>query len=382
MSALPSPASPGPEPHQRRHSHRTARKWYLDFLELCRALVGLPTITAMVLEFLEFSPLVVRTGTVIALLIAIALRFFPNLHPWTVLPLVLSAIFAVIFILFIVPFRAHKESNLLAMSWLNWEQSLERSAGSCNEGDAACLAKVLVPVIDDRPRPVEDSQLTRQASDVVAGELLLANYKAQSLLNKRLSISKQFVGSGFSEPIGQSDPAAARVREYLVPNVSVSDKSKHVWFWELDADKIVDGKRLLDHKLLDVLLSEPTANHGEFKKNWTWWVSRQTQPIDSRPVLVRFTQLDPEKESGCLGRKEATRVFMSNLAEVEAMTLDEASRNSGYVIPAKEDYKSRLLVWVYAPEQETQAVRATWGNVLANFGAWVTDEACTASAQH
>jgi len=380
MSAFP--VNRPSEPRPRRRRHRTARKWYLDILELSRALVALPTITAMALDLLGFSPLVVRASTAIALVIAIVLRFFPKLHPWTVLPLVLSAILAVVFILFVAPSRAHKESNLLAMSWLNWEQSLERSAGSCNEGDAACLAKVLVPVIDDRPRPVEDSQTSRQAGDVVAGELLLANYKAQSLLNKRLSISKQFVGSGFSEPIGQSDPAVARVREYLVPNISVDDKSKHVWFWELDGDKLVDGKRLLDHKLLDVLLNQPTANHVEFKKNWTSWVSRQTQLTDSRPVLVRFAHLDPEKESGCLGRKDATRVFMSNLAEVAAMPVDEASRNSGYVVPAKDDYKSRLLVWVYAPELETQAVRATWGNVLANFGAWVTDEACTPSAQH
>lgn len=378
MNGSLNPLDP-PVTHKSSHPHHSAPKWYFEFLEFCRAVVGLPTITAMVLEFLEFSPAVVRGGTVLALIVAVILRFFPKIKPWTVLPLLLSAILAVVFILFVAPFRSQKQSNLLATSWLNWEESLEKSSAGCNEGDAPCLATALVPVIDDRPRPVADSYVTRQASDVLAGELLLANYKARSLLNTRLSISKQFVGSGFSEPIGQSDPAAARIPEYLAPNVSVNDNSKHVWFWELDEEQIVGGTRIIDHKLLDVLMATPTANHADFKKNWTW-VSQHLQRNDSRPALVRFARLDPRKASGCIGRNEATRVFMSDLGEVAATTIDSATRNSGYVTPAKNDDPNiRLLIWVYAPEEEAQAVRATWGNVLANFGTWVTAEPCNHS---
>ncbi|MGA8762941.1 MAG: hypothetical protein WB562_08765, partial [Candidatus Sulfotelmatobacter sp.] len=292
------------------------------------------------------------------------------------LPLLLSAVLALIFVLFVGPYRAQKQSNLLALSWLDWEQNLEQSTEKCSEGDAPCLATALVPVIDRRPRPVEDSYLTRQASDVLAGELMMANYKASSLLSSRLSISKQFVGSGFSQPIGQSDPAAARIAEYLVPNLSVSDKSRHVWFWELDEEEIVDKKRIVDQKLLSVLQKKNTANHRDFKNDLTW-VSQHMQSNDPRPVLVRFARLDPQKESGCLGRTKATRVFMSNLGELAAQTVDDATRNSGYVTPVKDDDPNlKLLVWIYAPEEETQAVRATWGNVLANFGTWVTDKPC------
>lgn len=71
---------------------------------------------------------------------------------------------------------------------------------------------------------------------------------------------------------------------------------------------------------------------------------------------------------------------MSNLGQVAGLTVDEAVRNSGHRAPEKDDDRSlRLLIWVYAPEEETQAVRATWGNVLANFGTWVTAEPCTRS---
>jgi hypothetical protein len=61
----------------------------------------------------------------------------------------------------------------------------------------------------------------------MAGQLMLANENARSALNDRLGIREKFLGSGRSEPVGQTNYTAASVPEYLVPNLS--DKSPNVW---------------------------------------------------------------------------------------------------------------------------------------------------------
>jgi hypothetical protein len=396
MSALQNPIGPQPPPPPKRPTHRTARKWYIESLEFCREVVGLPAVAAFVMDLLQkllrFNDIYVKAVTALALVVAIALRlgYFPKLRVSTVLLLILGAVLTIILVVFVFPFQAQQDSNSLASSWLEWANSLGKSVGQCKvsanpaaplpASAADCLATVLVPVVKSRPRPVEESNVTRQAGDLLAGQAIFANYKARALLDSRLSISKQFVGSGYSEPIDVTDLSAARVKEYLVPNDR--DVSPHVWFWIIDPTQIVDKKRIVDRKLVqDVLLHRASDNHKgqpdlDFARNWGW-VSQHLQLNDSTPALVRFIPMDPKKYSGCLGRPEATRVFMSNLGQLAGLTVAEAARNSGYRGPEKDDDRSlRLLIWVYAPEREDQAVPATWGNVLANFEAWITAKPC------
>jgi len=385
MASSPSTTGPQPSPPRVKHSHRSAHKWYIELLEFCRAVAGLPAIVTIILELLRFNDTFVKIGTAVALLVAIGLRFFPKLRVSTVLPLLLSAILTVVLIIFVVPFRAKQDSNTLASSWLDWDQSLEKSVAACKVGttlsadDAKCLTSALIPVVKSRPRPQEQNNLTNQASDLLAGQAIFANYKSRTLLDTRLSIGKEFVGSGYSEPINQTDLAAARVAEYLVPNLRV-DRAPHVWFWEINPNEIEDKKRIVDRKLTDLLLKLPPSNRpagsADFANNWPW-MKRHLLLEDPTPILVRFALMDPKQESKCLGRAEASRVFMSNLGQVADLTLDEASQSSGHRGPEKDDDPAlRLLVWVYAPERADQAVQATWGNVLTNFETWINDPPC------
>jgi hypothetical protein len=92
---------------------------------------------------------------------------------------------------------------------------------------------------------------------------------------------------------------------------------------------------------------------------------------------------DGKGYSGCLGRSDATRVFMSSLGDVKDKTLQEAINSSGLVLPVKADVPGmKVFVWVYAPsfEGEAKVVRATWGAVLDNFTTWIVEESCAKPA--
>jgi hypothetical protein len=344
---------------------------------------------SLILEAFTPDTKIIGTGAAIAVVIALILRFFPKvrhvLKPhkgyafWTALPWFLTAALAVVLIFVVLPDRAVKQSSLLANKWLKWQKDLEGAAGQCTKAKDRdkCLAEQLSPVIDNRPRPERQSDATGLASDLMAGQLMLANENARSALNDRLGIREKFLGSGRSEPVGQTNYTAASVPEYLVPNLS--DKSPNVWVWE--PEQVQDQKPIMEQNLLEVLHTFPPANtavnHQDFEHNWSW-LKDHLQPNDPRPILVRFA-LIPQTipYSGCLGRPEATRVFMSNLGELAPKTVHDAAQSTGYVVPEKSDDPGlRLFIWVYAPTEEDQAVSATWGNVLANFGKWITAEPC------
>jgi hypothetical protein len=133
---------------------------------------------------------------------------------------------------------------------------------------------------------------------------------------------------------------------------------------------------MMEENLLKVLQSEAQAN-SDAKVRMDFgemWKSRPSN--DPRPILVRFAVIDPQttKYSGCLGRPNATRVFMSNLRELEPDTVHNAAIGTGYVRPPNIDKTGlKMFIWVYAPPEEDQAVKATWGNVLAHFGTWIAD---------
>jgi len=376
-------------------------------LEECRALVGLPTLAVLAAGiFYPEDKTIIASTTAVALIIAIGLRFLPNikffsrLHGWrsllTTLPWLLSAALIVALILVIVPGRMRTQKALLASTWLDWQKELEKSAAQCavkkrqksktppakdqQEKDqrelSSCLADKLDPVLGKRPGRTESNKVTGLASDLLAGQLMLANTTIRDVLTLRLSTGSRFLGSGFSEPEGQVNYAEARVPEYLVPNLS--DQSPRVWIWKFDPWKMEGQKSVEDHKLMDVLLDlRHPLNHADF--NQVWDSVRQDPSVNGAPsVLVRFALFKPEiRDSGCLGRTEATRVFMSSLAEVKDKTAREAAKNSGWSLPGQNDNSGRqLVIWVYAPTSDGEVIPATWGNVLDNFKAWIKEEGC------
>lgn len=374
----------------------------MELLETCRALAGLPVLVSLILEAFTPDTRIIGIGAIISVIIALALRFFPKLRLmvkprsghafWTALPWFITGLLAILLVFKIIPDRAIKQNDLLANSWLTWQRNLASASGECAKSKekedkadkakdhaqkveaeralALCMANALDPVLYKEPRP---------ASDLVAGQLMLADDNARSVLGERLSVGDKFLGSGFSLPWGQNDPAVARVPEYFVPNLR--DDSTKVWVWKLEHGKIQDQKPIMDRKLLEVLQTFDPANHADFKGNWNW-LKQHLQSTDSLPVLVRFALMDPHKVpySGCLGRPDATRVFMSNLGELASKTVREAAQSTGYNKPEKSDeHGMTLFIWVYAPTEEDQVVKATWGSVLANFSSWVKSGDCEAA---
>jgi hypothetical protein len=223
---------------------------------------------------------------------------------------------------------------------------------------------------------------------MIAGQVLLANQTVRAVLQKRLSVDERFIGAGNSEPVQHTNAAAAMVPEYLVPNVLNSNSS--VWVWELNLAVPLNGRLLVDQKLVDVLLTVPPQPHNDgqtFATNWTAWIEKDHLGSDDTPALVRFATLDPTNlnhdskkqppPSGCLGKSDATRVFMNKLVFVKDETLGTASKDSGFTV-RRDDPTARLYVWVYVPTQAGEVTRATWDNVLANFTTWITEDACTA----
>jgi hypothetical protein len=403
MGATPqSIDSPPPPPRPpRRVPPHAAHRWYLEFLESCRAIAGLPVMVSLVLEAFDVPTRAKEWGTGAAVIVALILRYFPKLRHmlrpqkgyafWTALPWLLSA--SLVF--FLIFRELPRRKLLLTESWLKWQTELEKASANCTsdrqnvdkvvrdevskaktaaERDKAmknkedkekpldtCLAKNLGPVLSEsRPPGV--------ASELMAGQLMIANDNIKSALWDRMSADQRFLGQGFSVPNGGS-PLAARVPEYLVPNLS--DRSPKVLVWKFDHGKVVNQKAITEWRLWDVLNTVPPEYNANFKTFWA-----QT---DASRLLVRFALFDPQKVtySECLGRPDATRVFMSSLSELNSRTLAIAAQSTGYITPEKIDERGQtMFIWVYAPSQDDQVVRATWGNVLENFGSWIMATPC------
>src|ERR1019366_977282 len=329
-----------------------------------------------------------------ALLVAIGLRFLPGISktkfsivaPWLVTALLALTL---VLVLVVVPRRAGKKGTSLAESWLKWQNSLELSAAKCKKSPTpeSCLRNELAEVLKDRPNPPGADAGTKLANAMIAGQVLLANQTVRAVLQKRLSVDERFIGAGNSEPIEHTNAAAAMVPEYLVPNLR--NEASSVWVWELNLGVPLNGRPLVDQKLMDVLLTVPPQPHDDGQTFATNWASIEKDHLatDDTPALVRFAILDPTNlnhdskkqppPSGCLGKPDATRVFMNKLVFVKDETLGTASKDSGFTV-RRDDPTARLYIWVYVPTLAGEVTRATWDNVLAKLTTWITEDACTA----
>lgn len=388
MSATPTPT---PVPANTAPSgERLEAAWHRKALEISVELTGLPALVTVIASFCTEKQRLLAVCAIVALMIAVGLRFLPGISKARsmsrVLPWLVSAILALtlVLVLVVLPYRAEKQNTLLATSWLEWQKSLEASAAKCKKGpnQEACLSEVLENVLEDRPKSPYAS--TKLASAVIAGQVLLANQSIHDLLHERLSVDERFIGAGNSEPVQRTNAAAAKVPEYLVPNLP--DSSPWVWVWKVNPAALMNGSLVIDHKLIDVLRGIPPEPHGDqptFAESWNWIV-RDHLSTEDVPALVRFALLDPPNlprdkkkhpPSGCLGKPEAKRVFMNALANVKDETIRTAERDSGSTVrpDAPDDW---LYIWVYVPTQTGEVTRATWENVLANLPTWMKDKTC------
>ncbi len=412
MGAAPPPIDPPPPAPRRarRIRPRTVHHWYLEFLETCRAIAGLPVLVQLVLLAFNASEKVTFRVTGVAVIIALVLRFFPRLRHmlrpqkgyafWAALPWLISAGLVFFLVFLELPRRAAQLNTQLTEKWLKWQTDLEKASTDCTS-DRLKVDKVVKEEVStakttaEKEKAMEHKEAAEKpldtclashlgsvmsesrppgvANELMAGQTLLANENVKSALWDRMSIDQRFLGQGFSVPNGGS-PLAARVPEFLVPNLS--DKSPKVLLWKFDHGKVVNQKPITEFRLWDVLNNVPPEYNANFKAFWA--------QADQSRLLVRFALFDPQKSpySECLGRPDATRVFMSSLGELSSRTLAIAAQSTGYILPEKVDQPGQtMFIWVYSPSQDDQVVPATWGNVLANFGPWITATACEKASE-
>jgi hypothetical protein len=375
-----------------------ARKWHRRTLNLCVELAGLPALATVIASF--FYPdnqSVLSICAIVALLLAIGLRFFPNVHEEHAVTLVLPWLIVVgmAAVLYAVLWRNPNKSSKLAKDWLKWQKRVEASAAKCKDEKGKdldiCIVRDFGPVLNERPGKSDNEALNRLASGVMAGQVLLANDAVRTELKARLSVDDRFIGTGTSEPIGITNSAEAKVPEYLVPNLLISDKQ--VWVWELTPEQYLEGKPLWEHSLKEVLMkvSQTQDNPNNFKTAWESWIEKEHLNSPDAPVLVRFASLDPTarplgpndhpkdyvpRPSACIGKPSATRVFMNTLAPLLEEPLQTASRNSGYTEAARHSNNVRLYVWVWVPAYPGEVTQATWENVLNNMTTWIQGVSC------
>jgi len=411
MNGSSSSANPAPE-----HPDAKPRKWHNDVLEASRAVVGLPTLVWLSANLFTHDETVVAITTGVALAIAVTLRFVPEgkvlrairqqrLHvttlPWVVI--------AVLIVVMLVPAHTPKVQALDPKDWKEWLDKLNRAADKCpkmlpekrietmslkdrekyrkdqekyQKDISECLAANVTPVLQKPPQRNPQIDPTGLLNDLAMGESMLANSRIGYVLSLRLSVTPNFVGTGYSEPVGGETYREAKADEYLIPNLP--DNLQQIWQWKLDRGEMLGNKPIEQSTLEDVLLQFPPTihpNHPDFKQSWEGWLKKRVYDDNKEdpPVLVRFAPIDPTKYSGCLGRPQATRVFMSTLAETKTLTLGEAIRRAGAKsFQDSRDPAEKMYIWVYAVPQESrgQAVAASWGNVLKNFAEWIKADSC------
>ena len=274
-------------------------------------------------------------------------------------------------ILVIVPsvatiFVLHRPPDL----WPPWERGLNKSLQRCTATDEQCIIKTTTDWLGKRPRPAGVDATSALAWDLTAGHRLLLNDKIQGLLKSKLSIGTDFIGAGLSKPVPGTNQNTAKITEFFVPNIP--DSSPELWRWEL-----IPNKKGLQNKVARLLNEHAAVNSEKLPFSLT-------PSPDEKTALIRFALVLPTEYSKCLGRPDATHVFMSDLATIlgAKLTIEKAANLSGVgtTLP-KVNRGERLFIWVYKPKSTEAFAPATWRQVLSNFEAWMREPSCPSAAR-
>jgi len=257
--------------------------------------------------------------------------------------------------------------------WKQWQQQVDDAVNRCQPTDEKCVGEAISTWVHKRPTSVQVSTVSHLSNDLLAGELLLENKVIAKELDAKLSVRSEFVGSGLSQPVGKENYEAARFPEYFVPNWG--KKEPRIWTWELP----LTGT--LNRKLRDVLTKEQPRPNGQGTFSLPEFELNDAARFDASspiPFLVRFTQLSPTSYHGCLGRASASHVFMAHLGVALNLnlTVDEAERYAGYSPPSEASGDEEMFIWVFEPANDTEAVPATWNNVLSHAQMWIEQPGC------
>jgi hypothetical protein len=240
----------------------------------------------------------------------------------------------------------------------NWKLRWCRQDVLCKAAAISSLPEEVAPK-DKRP----GEQLF---SDQVLGEILRSSPESMSILRKYYGVDKEFLGTGLSKPLGQENFFSARIPEYLVPNYP--DTHQGVLVWKLDPIL-----KYADQNLYDTLLTTTPDNA-------TGWSKQQLKDMRANlnkrlawnataPAVVRFALIPRGGYSGCLGRVEAHEVFASHfgLMKANAVTVEDATRMSGYPLTTEAD--EELYAFVFVPAHDDELKQPTWTHMAGNLRA-------------
>jgi hypothetical protein len=270
---------------------------------------------------------------------------------------------------------------VLAEDWKNWKEPVQSeewrkwrkqiheklSAAKLTEETLAEALRTNLP-----PRPEQAPAALRR--DQAIADVLMAYPDVRNILKKRFGIYEDsYLGTGLSKPNDISDYGGATVHEYLIPNFG--DDHPAVWMRILDpfnnpADMTTTKKTVKELFGNDL---KPDDKKYQLVKAIE---ERVTKKDMVNPAMIRFARLDLSKYkySRKLGRPDAYRVFLSNLAEVWNAPVEEAANLSGYQYADGE----KVYIFVFLPNfplpnKPGEVVLATWNSVLSNLPKWLSE---------
>ena len=328
-----------------------------QWLGILARLLGPPTLILLICRALNVPDNIAHVISLTFLIFAAVLLFGKKY-----IRLVLTSLLLALCIILAAAlvFTLYKTSD----PWVQWKERVFESIRDCKDKDNPCVAMAL-----KRPYPGPDSNLlmSRLTCDERAGSIIMQNERARKMLEKQLGInSDTFLGTGLTQPSGESNYSAARMPEYLVPNHLDSDAG--VWTWVLDP--IRDSDRILSEVIeKQPPTHQPTQSGGDLISNLQF-IKKRFSLDDKKPAVVRISQFPLDLYSGKLGRKEVDRVFVTHLGSVWGMKIGEVAKYSGRT-KATTDGKERLFLWVFLPTDEMEVVPGTWGEILSHVSDWI-----------
>jgi hypothetical protein len=200
----------------------------------------------------------------------------------------------------------------------------------------------------------------------------------------------QFLGNGYSVPIGAKQYSDAKTHEYLIRNLCVTrnenenspcrdDSAENHQFstWVMRSEEIADNPNIKIGDLLTKVRSGST----------NWQILQQHLKDDKRlradpPLLIRFAKFPERFYLGTVGRSDATYVFFSNLAEVWDKSFFDAEADSGriWVENTASDPGLKIFIWIFYPSAKDDAHLATWDYVIGRLESMKVDAEIAALA--
>ena len=249
------------------------------------------------------------------------------------------------------------EEQVRSPEWITWREHVHEilSTTQLTEETLAEALRVKRPEVRNPPAAV-------LRHDQAMADVLQSYPRVRTLLQNRLGIYEQFLGTGFSNPVDAPNYELASLHEYLIPNLS--DDDPRVWMRKIKLVNIVEA---LD-KTIQELIKEKTKE-DDTKQEFKGAIISHAEAGHRETALIRFAILNMKKNQykGTLGRPERERVFASDLAEVWKLKVKDAAERSGYTFSDGDTF----FVWVFMPAHKHEVVLATWGQVLEHLPEWM-----------